>query len=345
MASHAGSPHRTPAHPERCHRRGACYRGGMSDVLQPARSRLHPRPQGRRIAVTPRDLQIFRLLDRYRYLPSNFILAFVGGNAGYHKARMTDLFHEGWLSKPQPQWAALNARYRFDTYELGRKAALVLDDLGNRETHRLGGGSAFRHELMVCLVMASIELSARTHNVQLLGWKDVLLAAPEATRQSETPFVIPMSFEHGGRTVNRALRPDGWPFALRGKRTFQFVGLEVDRHTEPLHPTDLLSRHSSILIKFLQYRQLVRARLFESHYGMSNVLVPIITVNEQHMRNMIDLMLRLTDGQGCKWMLFRTMADLVSVEGSPTPSLDFLTTPWQRAGNSPLSLLHELNRD
>ncbi len=222
----------------------------------------------------------------------------------------------------------------------------MLDEQGSREVRRLGTGGAFRHELLVCLIMASLELSMRQHGVELLNWKDVLLGAPEATRHSEAPFAIPMSFSHDGRTVNRALRPDAWPFALRGsRRTFHFVGIEVDRHTEPLHPTDLWSRHSSILIKFLQYRYLVRERLFERHYGMSNVLVPIITVNEAHMLNMIDLALRLTDGQGFKWMLFRTMANLASPEHSPTPDVDLLAAPWQRAGNPPLSLLEELNRD
>jgi hypothetical protein len=318
----------------------------MSKPLQTARSRLHPLPRGRHIFLTPRDQKLFKLLDRYRYLPSNFLLAFVGGNRGYHKARMTDLFHEGWLSKPLPQWEVLNARYRFDTYELGRKAIRALDDQGTREARRLGTGGAFRHELLVCLIMASLELSAQRHGVELLGWKDVLLGAPESTRHSEAPFAIPMLFSHDGRTVSRTLRPDASPFALRGsQKTFHFVGIEVDRHTEPLHPTDLMSRHSSILMKLLQYRHLVRERLFERHYGMSNVFVPIITVNEAHMRKMMDLALRITDGQGFKWMLFRTMADLASLERSSTPDFGLLAAPWQRAGNPPLSLLQELNRD
>ncbi len=309
------------------------------------RSRMHAEPRQRRIEVTPRDIAIFKLLDRFRYLPSNFIHAFVGGNAAYHKARMTDLFHEGWLTKPGPQWEAMNARYRFDSYELGRKAAAALSDRGLLGTHRLGTGNSFRHEMMVCMIMASIELSARRQNLTLLGWKDVLAGAPESTREAETPFVVPMSFAHNGRAFAKPLRPDGWPFGLRGRRTFWFMGFEADRHTEPLHPTDLGSRDSSILGKFLQYRHLVRDRLFERHFGMSNVLVPIITVNEAHMRNMIDLALRITDGQGFKWMLFRTVPDFGSVEHTIQPSIDLLAEPWHRAGNPPLTLLTELSRE
>lgn len=305
---------------------------------------MHARPRGRRIEVTPRDLAIFRLLDRYRYLPSNFILAFVGGNPGYHKARMTDLFHEGWLRKPGPQWEAMNARYRFDTYELGHKATAALDERGLLETHRLGTGSAFRHELLVCLIMASLELAARESKLTLHTWKDVLARSPESTRNDTTSFAIPMSFTHQGRTFDRPLRPDGWPFGLGGARTFWFVGIEADRHSEPLHPTDLSSRNSSILGKILQYRHLVRERLFEKRYGMANVFVPVITVNDVHMRNMIDLVLKLTDDRGFKWMLFRSLPDFTSLERTIRPDASILTKPWLRAGNPPLNLLEELKQ-
>src|SRR5688572_10164542 len=124
----------------------------MTSVAPKLRSRMHAQPRGRRLEITPRDLEIFKLLDRYRYLPSNFIHAFVGGNKSYHKARMTDLFHEGWLRKPVPQWEAMNARYRFDTYELGHRGSAVLADRGLVVTRRLGTGGFFRHELMVCQI-------------------------------------------------------------------------------------------------------------------------------------------------------------------------------------------------
>lgn len=316
----------------------------MDRPLRKLRSRMHADPRGKRIVLTPRDLEIFKLLDRYRYLPSNFIRAFVGGNAAYHKARMTDLFHEGWLLKPMPQWEAMNARYRFDCYELGRKATAALSERGLLTSHRIGTGSAFRHELMVCLIMASIELEARDHDIALLSWKDVLANAPDETRDAEAPFVIPMSFDWHGRRFDRPLRPDGRPFGLRGKRTFWFVGIEADRHYEPLHPTDLTSRHSSILGKFLQYRHMVRERIFLSRYGMDNVLVPIVTVNRQHMLNMIELAMKITDGRGFKWMLFKTVPDFVSLEKTIQPRAGMLSEPWLRAGNPPLVLLDELRR-
>lgn len=304
---------------------------------------MHPQSRGRRLEIGPRDIAICRLLGRYRYLPSNFIQAFVGGSDGYHKTRMTDLFHEGWLRKPVQQWEMLNARYRFDTYELGAKGTSLLAEQGITPSP-LGTGGYYRHELMTCLIMASFELSARKHSVRLSTWQDVLYQAPEDTRLAPAPFIMPMSFDHEGRRFERPLRPDGRPFGLHGRRDFWFVGFEADRHHEPLHPTDLHSRHSSILAKFLQYQHMVRERLFETRYAMSNVLVPVVTVNESHMHNMVELALRVSNGRGFKWLLFACVPDIASVESTVQPNMDFLTTPWVRANNPPLILIDELCR-
>lgn len=313
---------------------------GLSMHAQP-RSRLTPTPRGRRLALTPRDLLLFGVLDRYRYMPSNFLLAFLGGHSTYHRQRLTDLFHEGWLRKPASQWETFNARYRPNSYELTPKARSALAGVAGLSSHIIGAGAPFWHEHLVCLVMASIELSARQGGVALLSWRDVLDRAPRGTQQSATPFAIPVQSTEAG---HRTLRPDGLPFGLMGSRALWFPGIEVDRHTEPLHPTDLRGRGSSILLKFVLYRQFVRDRVFEAHYGMPNAMVPIVTVNTAHMRNMIDLAMSLSEGRGFKWMLFRSLEDVSSRSSTPEPQLDLLSGTWERPGNAPVRLIEELNR-
>jgi hypothetical protein len=76
------------------------------------RSRFRRQPTGKKLWTSPRDIEIFRLLRRYRYLPSNFIGAFVGGNPIRLKQRLGDLYHEGYLDRPPQQWQTLKARYR-----------------------------------------------------------------------------------------------------------------------------------------------------------------------------------------------------------------------------------------
>src|SRR5580692_9118008 len=78
-----------------------CYTRNM---LQ-RRSRMRRTRTGRRIELTPRDIEIFRVLARYRYLPSTYIYAFVGGASETRfKERLGDLFHEGYLDRPGRQW-------------------------------------------------------------------------------------------------------------------------------------------------------------------------------------------------------------------------------------------------
>src|SRR5216684_8803878 len=94
------------------------------------RLRFHRKRTGKAIAPTERDVAIFRLLQRYRYLRSTFIHAFVGGNQKRLVERLGDLFHEGYLNRPFQQWQAFNARYTPAIYELDDLAERFLRDNG-----------------------------------------------------------------------------------------------------------------------------------------------------------------------------------------------------------------------
>ena len=60
---------------------------------------------GKRIELTQRDIDIFKLLRQYRYLRSTYIHAFVGGASETRfKERLGNLFHEGYLDRPSQQW-------------------------------------------------------------------------------------------------------------------------------------------------------------------------------------------------------------------------------------------------
>lgn len=87
----------------------------------------------------------------------------------------------------------MNARCRPATYELDAKAREVLIEHGIRHSHRVSHGSSFAYEMMVCLVMASVELAARSDpGLRFISWRDLLAAAPPQTRQSENPFSFPL---------------------------------------------------------------------------------------------------------------------------------------------------------
>jgi hypothetical protein len=315
---------------------------GHFDHAMPT-ARQSPRHRSRKrivIEITPRDVRIFQLLQRYRYLPSNFITALIGGSHRYLIKRLGELYHAGYLNRPEQQWHAINARYKPAVYELDAAAEAVLRELGLQRYHQAGRGRHFHHELMVCLITASIELGCRAHNLQFVSWEQILdhERTPEATKSSPAPFNIPVSMSGNARL----LRPDGRPFALRADTSLCFPGFEADRATEPLEPMSI-ERRTNIEMKFRLYLEIARAGIYRSHFGFPNMIVPIITTAERRMCNMMKLLAKLTNGTGSSFIIFKTMPDQTSFDTAPQPSPTFLAEPWERVGHPRFDLLRELS--
>src|SRR3984885_6638398 len=94
---------------------------------QPRRSRMRRTRTGKRLELTERDIQIFQLLGKYRYLRSTYIHAFVGGASQTRfKERLGDLFHEGYLDRPDRQWGFAGARHMPVVHECGPGAEQAL---------------------------------------------------------------------------------------------------------------------------------------------------------------------------------------------------------------------------
>src|SRR5260370_22516928 len=100
--------------------------------------------------LTNRDIEIFRLLTLYRYLPSDYIHAFVGGNLKALSRRLNSLSRKPnlYLARPHQQRENANANYRRLIYELDERGSRVLRERGlsflPKSYHR-----NFAHELMV----------------------------------------------------------------------------------------------------------------------------------------------------------------------------------------------------
>src|SRR5665213_2127547 len=130
-------------------------------VVEPytARSRMTRANAGTRVVLSPRDLEIFKLLNRYRYLRSTFIHTLVGGYKIALIKRLGTLFHDGYLDRPAQQWQAINARYMPAVYELGTRGAQALRSVGIAVNPM--SSQQFSHSLMVCDILASIEIGIR----------------------------------------------------------------------------------------------------------------------------------------------------------------------------------------
>jgi hypothetical protein len=313
------------------------------------RSRMRRAGTGKRIELTDRDIELFKLLNRYHYLRSNFLFAFLGGNSETRfKERLGHLYHEGrYINRPAQQWQFANCRYMPVIYELDDKGEQVLRDRGLMRSDspllkkgRTGAYRQFAHQLMICDCIASIELGVRQDpNLRFISWQEIMFKAPEKTRNLDNPFELPVSisytFPRTGNTHRADIRivPDGLfglEYTRDGEKAYRFFALEADRVTLPITRSDL--HQTSYLKKILGYRQISAQNIHKSHLGLPNLLVLNVTTNESHMRNVMALVEELAHEGRSKLFLFKPMSSLGDFEKAPAPTPHVLTGPWERVG-------------
>jgi hypothetical protein len=282
------------------------------------RPRMSRHATDKRIQLTDRDFEILRLLNRYRYLRSSHFHLLAGGKSKRRFVeRLGHLYHEGgYVDRPAQQWQAINARYMPAVYELGASGESLLLERGLLDTnspllHRgRGNGFQFHHELMICDIIASIEIGIRKNpKLRFISWQEIIAKAPAATQRSGNPFEVPVSIHHvfAGRkqTSDKPLIPDalfGIEYTEGSEKSYRFFALEADRKSEPVVRTNLNA--TSYLRKLLQYREIIARRTYKTHWGLPNLLVLTVTTHEQHMKNIVALADELAGGKGSTFLLF-----------------------------------------
>src|SRR5579862_2772383 len=301
---------------------------------------------GAAVAVHPteRDIEIFALLVRFRYLPADYIHAFVGGSAKAltHRLNLLSRKPNLYLSRPHQQRHNAEANHRPLIYQLDERGSRALRERGlpcpPKSYHH-----NFAHELMVTLITASIELGVRDNpNITLITWPEILANpnTPSATRASATPATMRVTYSLRGETRTDEINPDARPFGLKrvieGQPSYLFFpGIEADCGTEPVDAVD--TERSSVVKKFAAYAAIAEQGIHRSHFGFPNFFVPFITGTAARQRTMMEVLDRLTDRRGSKIFLFKTFPTFASLEKPPAPSGHMLTEPWQRVCFPPLS--------
>lgn len=285
---------------------------------------------GRRIELSTRDIDLFKLLTRYRNLRSTYLYAFVGGASETRfKERLGDLFHEGYLDRPSQQWEFADARCRPAVYEIGKGGLRALCACGIDPGDRWPTGEAnrqFLHSLMSCEALASIELGARAIGaVRFISWPEILAKAPEATQASGAPLRLPVP--SGGFLV-----PDG-VFGIEYQdgdaKAYRFFALEADRGTMPVLRTRL--GQTSYLAKLAAYREIIAQQVHKTHWGVPNLLVLTVTTSAARLG---DMLAKFAGGDVNAAFLFKATTERELIK--PVP--DLLTEPWQRVQNEPLCI-------
>jgi hypothetical protein len=287
------------------------------------------------------DIEIFRILARYRYLPCDYVAALTGRSLPAMQARLELLCRKpnSFIDRPPQQRANAAANSRRMVYALDEKGAAEL---------RARGAPAppskfrrhFAHELHACLIAASFEIATRFDpRIRIISWRELIYSSqmPEATKRLESPQAIP--FARAGRA--ETVVSDWPPFVIErnlASRSFVFVGgIEADCGTEPLESAD--ADRAAIRNKFAAYLACLEQDVPRCHFGATTFVIPFVTTSEARMRSMIDLLDRLRPGTFARRFLFKHVPSFTSAE-SPKPATGhMLIEPWARAGYEPFSFV------
>lgn len=314
----------------------------ITHLKQNRRSRWNPQPKkdckGKSIPlrIRQRDVLIFQILDRYRYLPTSYIYRLlpeeVRGNETWFKNRLTDLTGNKFLKRPKQQQANYAANYTELVYELGLRGIQYLREVNKLTRHCVGYANPYLHEVLICKTIACLEILCKeTPGYTFIPWQELLLfkQVPQATKNAQDPFLMTAG--------TGCIRPDGLPFVIRiddanGKQqNLCFPGIEVDMGTEVLGSRSSSTR-TSLRNKFKGYIEIAKKRVYTSHFGFPNMLVPFISTSTRRMNNMEKVLLEESNNQGVSFIFFMSIDQL---ESNPTPQhyLDFYSAPWQRVGH------------
>lgn len=320
-------------------------------------------PSGKRIVLTARDIEILKILKRYRFLRSTTIWQLLpeelrGRSFKRFQDRLTDLFHEtytpyggAYLDWPTQQRQSFDARYSPSIYGLSPIGEAALDEPGIELDNVTDLGCSdkrssdkdFAHMLMICDTLASIEIGTRrTANIRFIPWFEILRKAPPARRQLGGPLTLPVRISHrfvSNRQFHQEkfnLMPDGL-FGLEyqqasGEKLYRFFALEAERRNR-VHTNSL--KGSSYLKKILAYQYVLENRIFESHLGLPNLLILTVTPNAARIQTMKEALTDVYGPGGCANFLFQA----IPVHGETCRSYngfpDLFSEPWERARHGP----------
>lgn len=287
-------------------------------------------PNGRPLEMGARDRAILELLDpkfRFKYLPSNWVHAFIGGDWTWLRKRLARMKRgpECYLVRPKQQDWSENARYKHDVYARSDAGAKFL---GTANGSKIYKDREYAHDLLTDLVDASIEIGVRNDpSLRLLTWAHLATHpnVPARTRHAEHPFRIPL-----GRHVHNKelfLEPDGRPLIIEKSdngvfRKNIYLLKEIDLSTEPL--TSATDR-ASWQRKLQRYKMFFDGKLYAAHYGFSSCLVLVVTTSEQRMNAMLAM-------KPPPYFLFRVEPNYARAPRFPAPGGWMVTEPWRRAG-------------
>ena len=293
----------------------------MADILE--RKPRYRRVAAATIAPTQRDIEIIRIVHRFRFVRSTHLMSLTGASYKPLMRRLQLLYHNHFLDRPRAQIEKYTVGgSKPMVYGLGNKGADLLAELdGERRAkvdwtakNRESGRLFIEHTLLIADVMIALMLAtASRDDVQLIDGNELRPLFPTTTQHARNPFLMPVRVVHRGEAADVGLVPDRI-FALEFPQTNEraYFFLEADRATMPVTRKSL--EQTSVLRKLLGYHQAWRQGIPASRFGFQNVRTLFVTSSAERAQTMFVANRDATKGEGSRLFLFADVASFVSAD-------------------------------
>lgn len=294
-------------------------------------------PSGKQVSPTERDIIWFQVLHQHGPLPTSYLHEFTKHLCKNRKRaieRATDLFHDGgYLSRPEQQFATLDARQQDLVHDLTDASKAVLVQKGLWQEHAPSTNGPWTHKLMTACITASVEIATYDNpNINFIPHHAVLNRAPNGLRATFT-----ITHPQTGKRVDHPLIPDALfvlEYVSGGEKTYRLFIVEADRNTEP--GVSFNFNRKSYLRSIQQYHQFIYNGLYKDHYGFkSGALVLNVMNNETRMNNIMRVVADSHPKDKGAYMLFKAIPNFEGYFKPPKPMPHLFTDPWDRSGHDP----------
>jgi len=290
-----------------------------AEMTTPRRKRFERSADAIPMQLTERDLHLLAHVGRHRFLSSAHLAALDGGSPQNVLRCLRALYDHGYLDRPKGQLAGVPIEGpRPFVYGLAPKGARALREYGHHldgggdwsEKNKRAGAVFIEHTLAVADFMTALELSCRARtDIELMRDREIIAAAPEATRNAREPLRWLVRPERGRNEIWSVV-PDGL-FALSfADGTAAYFLLEIDRGTIPIVRNSL--DHRSITRKLATYYEGWRANRHVEQFGVKQMRVLMVTESAERVSNMISAIDHITGGKGSNFFLLIDKASIAT---------------------------------
>jgi hypothetical protein len=253
---------------------------------------------------------------------------------------MRDLRHERdsdyggpTLLYPLQQERARRPDRNLNVYGITKHAIGTLKVSGRYQEHApTTNHNEWKHDFMGACVATSLYFGAREHPERYeFIFEDEIVSRLGGVR--EFPVIYPYTARDGTTASRDAiLRPDGFNgirYLPTGEERI-FIR-EEDCGTERIDSDDRsVKSHKHNILQYAAFLGNTDNR--RSLFGNARVAVLTTFSSPIKMRNVIKLVLELSEGRGSNFMLYQSWPTFGDRFRPPAPRLDLFTDPWERAG-------------